>query len=395
MRLVPLAVLVPALLSLASCDSAPLGGGDTPFVYATSGTDTAVDLVQTPSGDIVVVGSTEGRPRPADGTLARPSVLRFGLDGELLSAEVYRDVDYGDVRAVTWSRDGLVVSLAAGPDGEGDRTVGVFRADAEGRRRGSLLEFNDGFIPNQALTAATGGGVTAAVHGASASDPHLYRLDADGAVLWQARLDGAQDIRGLAEAPEGDVYIHGPSDTATRSVIARLDGETGQETWRLTRPEGWGATGIARTAEGVVLVEDRSSFQEGSEVRVVWLGADGREVRTAVVAREPGSPDGEAAPEVFSRGGAVAALAGGGVALSVVTGGRSFETPPRVSLVVLRSDGSERTQRRFGVEGRWAEIGAITALADGRVAVAGSVGPERVSGYGGDDFDVWLSLYEL
>lgn len=377
----PLAVLC-SVLVLTACDTAPLTGGDTPFVYATEGTDTAVDLVQTPSGDLVVVGSTEGTLRPADGTLARPSVLRFGLDGELRSAAVYRDVDYGDVEAVEWSKDGLVVGLSAGPDGEGDRTMGVFRVSENGQRRGALLGFNEGYLPRRALVASGGGQVTAAVS-ANSTDPHLYRLTASGDVLWTARLEGTQDVRGLAEAPGGDVYAYGPGGASIDGwIVARLDGESGAERWRyvLTRD---GVEAMTTTSTGVALLAERS-VEGGQEVRVVNLSASGAEEAVRVV-----SP-----AEEGHRGTALAALPGGRLAVGVQKW-NGWDTPPEAFVLVLASDGAEQKRERFGVEGRWVGLAAIEPLADGRIAVAGAVGPTQVSGYGGDDFDVWVSLYSL
>ena len=375
-------------VTIAACDGSPLAGGDTPFVYATSGTDRPVDLVQTPSGDLVVVGSTEGAPRPADGTLALPTVLRFGLDGELASAEVYRTVGYGDVEAVAWSREGLVVSLSAGPDGEGDRTVGVYRARENGERAEALLERRDGFVPSGALVATPDGGVTAALApGASAGD-QVYRFGASGDVVWSVRVPGAQDVRQLAPAPGGDVYAAGPGPEGW--VIARLDGETGAPRWRRVRPDV-SVHGIAATPDGLATLESAWLDGRRQEVRVAAYRSGGTASGARVVA-SAGAP-GDAAATLH--GEAIAALPGGGIALAIAEGSGDLETPPRVSVVVLAPDGQERVRARFGAEGRWASAARILPLADGRVAVAGSVGPERISGYGGDDFDIWLTLYDL
>ena len=376
-------------VAVAACDGSPLAGGDTPFVYATSGTDRAVDLVQTPSGDLVVVGSTEGRPRPADGTLALPSVLRFGLDGELASAEVYRDVGYGDVESAAWSRDGLVVSLSAGPDGQGDRTVGVYRAGEDGRRTAALLERRDGFMPRDALVASSDGGVTAAITPTGAAGDQVYRFDASGDVVWSVRVVDTQDVRQLAPAPGGDVYAVGPG--AEGWVIVRLDGETGAERWRRIRPDV-DVQGITATSDGLAILESAWLDDRSREVRVATVSTAGQERGTLVADRIGAPPEGEDVTRTID-GEAIAALPGGGIALAITESGSGFVSPPRVTLVLLASDGSERSRARFGVEGRWSTAASIVPLADGRVAVAGSVGPERISGYGGDDFDIWVTLY--
>ena len=378
------------MFAFAACDSSPLSGGDTPFVYATDGTDQALDLVQAPSGDLIVVGSTEGTPRPADGTLALPSVLRFGLDGELLSAEVYRDVEYGDVEGVAWARDGLVLALSAGPDGEGDRTTGVYRADERGRRKATLLGLQGGYLPRGALVSTSGGRVTGAVY-ASATEPQVYQLSPSGEVLWSVRLDGSQDVRGLAEGPGGDVYAFGPGPQGW--IVARLDGDTGAERWRQVREADWTLTAMAHTSDGVALVENRATFAEGSEVRVVRFGADGEVGQPVTIEQTPGAPDAETPPSEFLRGTAIVEVPGG-LAVGLVRS-KGWETAPVASVVVLAEDGTERARERFGVAGRWVDLSAIERLADGRIAVAGAVGPKQVSGYGGDDFDIWVSLYDL
>jgi len=354
---------------VSACDTAPLAGGDTPFVYATDGTDRAIDLVQAPSGDLIVVGSTEGKPRPADGTLALPSVLRFGLDGELLSAEVYRDVDYGDVEAAAWARDGLVLTLSAGPDGEGDRTTGVYRADERGRRKATLLGFDNGYLPQGGLVSTSNSSVTAAVY-ASADAPQVYHLNTSGDVLWSTRLDGSQDVFGLAEAPGGDVYVYGPGDASVEGwIVARLDGQTGAERWRRVLPSSR-IHGVASTGSGLAILEERLVDGSGSEVRVVRLTTAGTEDGVQTVART------EDAEGPQPRGSAIAALPGGRLVLGLVEY-NGWETAPEASVVVLAADGTEQSRERFGVDGRWVELSAIEPLADGRVAVAGSVGPSR------------------
>ena len=371
----------------AACDTSPLHGGDTPFVYATEGTDMAIDLIQAPSGDLIVVGSTEGVPRPADGTLALPSVLRFGLDGDLLSAEVFRDVDFGDVGAVTWARDGLVLTLSAGPDGEGDRTVGVFRADERGRRKATLLGFRDGYLPRGALASPSSNSVTAAVY-ASASDPQIYHLNTDGDVLWTTRLEGAQDVFGLMEAPAGDVYAYGPGGASVEGwIVARLNGQTGDERWRRVLPASR-ITGVTQTGDGLAILEERFVDGGGAEVLVARVTAGGEDAGRQVIARteDPEAPQ--------PRGSVIAALPGNRLAVGL-TELAGWETAPEASLVVLAADGTEQQRERFGVEGRWVEMSAIERLADGRIAVAGSVGPDRVGGFGGDDFDIWVSLYSI
>lgn len=377
---------------LAACDGGP--GGGTPFVYATEGTDVALDLAQDADGALVVAGSTEGVGRPADGTLALPTVLRFGLDGRLLSAEVYRDVGFGDAVSVLPTDGGLVVAVASGPDEPGGSALRLYRTDGRGGRGPVLLQPEAaGFAPPRALLPAPDGGVYAAVYRRRAEAPTLYRLAADGEVVWAVRPDGV-DVRALAPAPDG-LYVLGPAD-GLGTVVARL-GADGAERWRTVRTRtdgaGWQATALAATADGLVLLESRAGFYEGSAVRVVRVSAGG-EVGTAVLVAEAEGADGpDAEPPPRVRGSALAALPDGGLAVGVVASGPSFDDPPEVTVVTLGPGGAVRARRPFGVRGRWTALAALLPLADGRLAAAGAVGPARISGYGGDDLDVRVEVY--
>ncbi|MDT0632244.1 hypothetical protein [Rubrivirga litoralis] len=380
---------------LSACDGG-LDGGGTPFVYATDGTDIALDLAQGVDGALVVVGSTEGVPRPADGTLALPTVLRFGLDGALLSSEVYRDVGFGDATAALPMNGGLVVAVAAEPDDGSGRSVRLYRTDGRGGRERVLIQPETAsFAPPRALLPAPGGGVYAAVYATLAGAPTLYRVGSDGGVVWAGRLEGAQDVRTLAPAPDG-LYVMGPQSAGGGTVVARLDAD-GAERWRVVRPEtdgaGWRATHLAATADGVVLLESRAGFADGSAVRVVRVSAEGEVGAAAVLAEAAGAdgPDGE--PEPVVRGAALAALPGGGLAVGVVRGGDFDGPPPEATVVTLDAGGAAVARRSFGVRGRWTSLNALLPLADGRLAAAGAVGPRTVSGYGGDDFDVRVEIY--
>ena len=389
MRIAPLAL---AFLT-AACDGGADGG--TPFVYATDGTDVALDLAQDADGALVVAGSTEGVGRPADGTLALPTVLRFGLDGALLSVEVYRDVGFGDATAALPTGGDLVVAVASGPDEPGgSHALHLYRADGRGGRSRLLLQPETAvFAPPRALLPAPSGGVYAAVYANPAGAPTLYRLAADGSVVWAGRLDGAQDARALAPAPDG-LYVLGPASDGAGTVVARLDAD-GAERWRVVRSGVlWQTTHLAATPGGVVLLESRATSSGGSAVRAVRVSAGGEVGAAVVVADVPGAAGPGDRPESRVRGTALAALPDGGLAVGVVASGAFDGPPPAAAVVTLDAGGAVVARRRFGVRGRWTDLAALLPLADGRLAAAGAVGPARVSGYGGDDFDVRVEVYD-
>ena len=380
------------LVLLAACDGGL--GGSTPFAYATDGTDVALDLVQDADGALVVVGSTEGAPRPADGTLALPTVLRFGLDGALASSEVYRDIGFGDATAVVSTGDGLVVAVASGPDDGTGRALRLYRTDRQGRRDRVLIQPETAsYAPPRALLAAPDGGVYAAVYANLVGGPTLYRLSRSGDVVWAGRLDETPDVRALAPAP-GGLYAMGPERLGSGTVVARL-GADGAERWRIVRSGVlWQTTHLAATPDGLALLESRWSHTEGAAVRVVRVTAGGGVEDTVTVAETPRSPGPNSPPSDRVWGTALAALPGGGLAVGLAEGGGALDgPPPGARVVTLGADGAVRSRRPFGVRGRWTGLAALFPLADGRLAAAGAVGPRTVSGYGGDDFDVRVEVY--
>lgn len=370
----PVAILV--ALALAACDGTGLEAGDA-FVYATDGTDWAVDVVQAPNGDLVVVGSSEGVPRPADGTLALPTVLRFGLDGDLRSAEVYRDLGFGDVQGVGVVDDELIVAVAAGPDDPGASSVTVFRAGPNGRRRDAFLRLDAGYAPGQSVRVLEDGSAAVAVSPRTTASPQLYRLGRSGDATWAVRL-GVQGVQAVEPASGGDLYVLGY--TAEGSSILRVEGATGTVTRRVVRPDSWQTVAIARDGEGVALLESAA----GTAIRVVRLDAQGAERSTTAVL--------EAAPGRTARASALE-VADGYFAVAWTEERPGAFGAPGDSYVAVVGPGGER-RSRFGERGRWSAVSALLALEDGRLAAVGVTGPERIGGFGGDDFDVRVTLYD-
>lgn len=376
-------------LALAACDGTDLEAGDA-FLYATDGTDAATDVVQLSNGDLVVVGSSEGVPRPADGTLALPTVLRFDLEGGLQSAEVYRDLGFGSASGVTVLSSGLVVTVASGYDSPEGSSLRVFRASDSGRRGDVVLDLEGGYSPPKSVLAMSDGGFVVAVSGANAADPQLYRFDASGARVWASRVEGASGLTAVSAGPAGSVYALGWGSEG--GVVARI-GPSGDALWRVVGASRWNPTSVAQTPNGVAVLEGRNQFEEGSAVRVVrYAASDGAEIGAVEVAQAPGANGDDDASAVRVQPGPMAAFPDGRVVVGWVEATGGFDTPPTARLAVVGD--AVGTIYRFGQAGRWPSLNALAVLEDGRVAAAGGIGPERISGYGGDNFDVLVSLYD-
>ncbi|MGB3543715.1 hypothetical protein [Rubrivirga sp.] len=379
MRVTPLLLA----LVLVGCDSGGLEAGE-PFSYATDGTDSAVDVVQAPNGDLVVTGSTEGVQRPADGTLALPTVLRFGLDGELTSAEVYRDLGFGSVQGVALVDGGLAIAVSAGPDDPGATEVTVYLTDDEGRRQNVVLRPDAGFTQRSNVRVLDDGSVAVAVYAATVTSPQLYLLRPDGTVVWSERLANVQDILALEAAPGGDLYVLGSGSQG--STITRVSGADGSEVWGAVRPSSWTASSLARTASGLAVLESNPAE---ATLRVSRLCEDGARLSTATVVQL--DTEGESSRSL--NGTAIEALSNDRVAVAWVESGPSFQTPPDAYVAVVGLE--VESAARFGERGRWAAVNALQALTDGRVAAVGEAGPEFIGGFGGDDFDVRVTLYDV
>ncbi|MEM0961385.1 MAG: hypothetical protein AAGK21_02435 [Bacteroidota bacterium] len=378
-------------LTFVACDSASIEQGD-PFVYATDGTDGVSGLIRAPNGDLVVVGSSEGIPRPADGTLALPTVLRFSETGTLRSAEVYRDIGFGRVVSAAFLGDELAVTAYAGPDDIGSSQVVVYRTDGQGRRVSELLRPRAEFAPVEAFVGLEDGSAVVAVRPESPDAPSLYRIDASGRVAWSERPGGLR-VSALAPAPAGDVYLLGQR-VGVGPVVARVRGNDGSLVWSLDWDNTATPERLAATSAGVAVLENRRSLADGSSIRVVPVSSSGAVGTPISVASAPGSADGTSHSERSLRGTSLADLGGGRFAVAYTESGRDIFTAPDAWVVTASAQGVSERQR-FGVEGRWVDASSMLRLLDGRLAVAGSVGPEQISGYGGDDFDIVVRLYDI
>ena len=380
--------LLPALaFLLAACDSDGVVPGGA--VYRTDGTDYPNAVTRLAEGGLAVGVLTEGTIAPADGTIGFPGVVRFDAGGELESAEVYRadERDFSGVEGVAPLGRGLAVAVV-----EDERAV-VYETDGRGRRRGVLFRTETAaYLPSNALVA-TPGGLVLRVSPRTVADPHLYALDADGDVRWTYRLSEASLLAVVPAGSGGDLFVVGYGAEGG-AVVARLS-DTGAERWRRDVADA-GTHVVAAVGEGLALAFDRiPTAPEGDtpdddrvqEVRVARLDGEGRTVWARTVASASLADGG-------LRASALAGLADGGVALALVQGG-GFEQGTWASVRLLAPDGGELRAVTVSDPDRASTFVTHLLAAPGRLTAVSAVGPERLGGYGGDDFDVVVSRVAL
>ena len=373
-------LLLPALVLLvAACDSGPVGEGGA--VYRTSGTDLPQSATLLPDGSLVVGVLTEGVLAPADGTVGYPGIVRFDANGGLDRVNVYRGSErtFVGVQGVAPLGGRLVV---ARPNGE---NASVFEVVGDDLRLLFLTEEEAGL--SQDALAPIPGGVVLSVFARSAQAPHLYALDRDGSLRWTYRLDGAQNARPAGTAPDGDLFVVGYGSEGG-AVVARLAPD-GAERWRRALPD---ARLAAAVGDGLALAFDRLVGEVGDgsadgrdvELRLVRLDGDGRTVATRTVASVPIGEGG-------LRPTAIVGLPGGAVAVATVQGGGFDGGGTTARVLVVGADGAERRSSVVGRPGERSTFVTHLLAAPGRLVVVSAVGPARLGGYGGDDFDVAVS----
>lgn len=405
-----LCFLAVCLPTLSACDI--LGSGGAPPTleghegrYRTPLTDQASSVTALPDGSFLITGITEGRPRPADGTLAYPLLVQAQADGSFADPAVYRNAGfpymrYGETLAATplagsRSEGDLAVLVEWYNDysdapGAGARRLVLYRTGANGERKEVTFERADTF--GQDLLRTADGGLLLVVFRATAADADLIKLSVGGGVQWTYRMPEVQDVRSVSEAPDGDLFVAGVYSDSRRFAVARLRPD-GAERWRRTYGSESSerlrrTTRIVAAREGAAVFGDRSIPASRQDSTIVTrLGGDGG------VQWERTYGVGHMTP-------AAAALPDGGWAF----GYTEDYTPKdegsgigstRAYVVRLAPGGEQRRQQRFGPERGTTYTADMTALTGGQLAVVGSTGPERISGFGGDDFDVLAATYEL
>lgn len=383
-----LASLLLGALHLAACDTTTrIDGAD--GVFATEGTDYPTAAVALASHEIVVGALAEGVIAPTDGTIGYPAVVRFADDD--VEAVVYDDgdLDYTGVHGIAPLGTGLAIATAT------DREVTLYATDRRGRSRDVLFrpEVEAG-LPEDALVA-TPDGLVLAVYPSRHGDPHLYAVSASGQLRWTYRVPDAQDVRAVSVGPDGDLYVVAVGDPtlAGRPIIERLSPD-GEARWRVTR-ESASSNGssypmdLAATADGVVVVfrefsGPRFAEADGYFATVLRLDGAGEEVWARTVLE-----GGQEAMASGLRPSRVAVLPDGSVVVGASLDDGDFETGNEAVLVLLEPDGAERSRSLVGEgDGSTTQVQGLLSLPDGRLGVVLAVGPGRLGGYGGDNFDI-------
>lgn len=378
------------LFLVAACDTAgptPSTTGSFPDVtYRTPGTDRAVGATVLGEDHLAVYGLTEGRTAPTDGTNAFPLLLRLQPNGSIAANAVYRDQGYGRVTGAAALDDGLaVLTLTRGADnhGQGTPQLILYRTDRDGTRKDVLYTQSNASTPQQALRRTPDGGLSMIVRSFE-TGARLIELNASGSEVWTYQMPEGQDLRAVELAPDGDLFVLGASD-AHAFAIARL-APNGDERWIRTYGDdtvGRRVQGFAIAGHGVAVLADR--LRDGTA--------------TIHLTRFDGSGDIQwSRPYATGDVRATALAALGGDAFAVAW--TEDRTPDqiggdRAEILRLDAQGAVQSRHPFGPqeEGTTSVSDLLADAENGFVAV-GSTGPERLGGFGGDDFDVLVQRFD-
>lgn len=385
-------ILLCAVCSLlpfvSACDStAPPPPTSFPeVIYRTSGTDEATGVALLTNGHLAVYGLTEGRIAPADGTNAFPLLLRLRHDGSISAQAAYRDDGYGRVTGAVALDDGLAVLTITREDdsaGRGSPKLTLYRTNADGERTEVLYTRPNTSAPDHSLCRTPDGGLLLILFPFDDDASDLVKLDGPGSVAWSYQMPSVQDVRAVEIAPNGDVFVLGAVD-AYRFAVARLT-PTGNERWRRIYGDEsvvLQLKGAAAVGDGVAVLMDR--LDDGSRtVHLTRLNATGdvqwdRSYATGAV-----------------RATALAALGDGNLA----TGWTEDTTPTdiggdRATIARLSPQGDVQSSYPFGPQGEATTyVSGLLPYTDGSFVAVGATGPERLGGFGGDDFDVLVTQF--
>lgn len=382
-------LLISSLLFIGACDTA---GPDLPttqfpeVTYRTPLTDHAIGATVLNNGDLAVYGLTEGRIAPTDGTNAFPLVLRLRPDGSIAAKAVYRDIGYGEVAGAAPLDDGLAALTTirdAGASGVGTPQLILYRTNRDGARKDVLYAQPEASSPPHALRRTPDGGLVLTLFPFEADAPNLIKLDATGAVAWTYRMPAAQDVRAVAIAPNGDLLVLGATD-ASAFTIARLTPD-GAETWRRT----YGDETAVRQLKGFTALDDGMAVLEDQ------IATGARTIHLTRLTEDGALEWTRSYASGRVRSTTLATLTGNDLAFAWTEDRTPDEIGgDRAEIVRLTPQGEVQSRHPFGPQdGATTYVSALLPYPDDTFIAAGSTGPERLGGFGGDDFDVLVERF--
>lgn len=386
---------LPLLLFAAACDlSGSDASSETHFherIYRTPLTDRATGATVLDNGHLAVYGLTEGRIAPADGTNAFPLLLRMQPNGTIADKAVYRDGGYGEIAGAVALNNGIATLTNirnAGASGVGTPTLTLYRTTLGGTRTDVLYAQSNASAPEHPLLRTPDGGLLLIMFPFEADAHDLVKLSATGTVEWTYQMSDAQDVRAASITSNGHLLVLGAVD-AYQFTVARLT-STGREQWRRT----YGDESVVRQIRGFSAVGNGAAIltdhlDAGSTtIHLTRLSETGDiqwERSYATGSHTTGSVD---ATALAALGDDELAFAWTEDLTPQQIGGR------RAEIVRVNLRGEVLSRHPFGPQQN-----ATTTVSDllpyppkSFVAV-GSTGPERLGGYGGDDFDVLVKRY--
>jgi len=211
----------------------------------------------------------------------------------------------------------------------------------------------------------------------------LVKLDGPDSVAWTYQMPGVQDVRAVEVAPNGDVFVLGAVD-AYRFAVARLS-PTGNERWRRT----YGDESVVRQLKGIAAVGD------GVAVLIDRLDNGARAVHLTRL-----SAMGDVQWDHPYATGAVRATALAALGDDHLAAAWTEDTTPtdiggeRARIVRLDRQGDVQSSYPFGPQGGVTTyVGGLLPYTGGSFVAVGATGPERLGGFGGDDFDVLVTRF--
>ncbi|SHL02659.1 hypothetical protein [Rhodothermus profundi] len=375
--------LLPILLLWGiGCDTASIEEDDTiqTVRYRTDRSDWARTVVQLPDGWLLVGGYTDGVGAPTDGTLAVPLLLWIDINGTIRGTAVYRDLRHGEVVGIAPLGEDLAVLVYYNPyeHGGGPTRTLLYRARSDGSRKEVLYEAEGGAASRHALLTLPNGGLVMAV------ERSLVRLELNGAPSWKRTFDALAFIADLAIDDRGRIYGMGPLKEGEGIGLFCVTSGGALEWERTYVPDELMRFYLLTLTPDSLVVGGRR-FQD-PRIVLLFFDREGNKARVQFIGE--GSIRLNALRTLPERN-------------EIVVGLIEQYRPPAEGpgfyssyLVLIDSTGTERARWLFGPE-RGSTFVEDLLVAGNRLIAVGATGPERLSGHGGDDFDVLVQIRPL